>query len=369
MAAMIEELKRERNILTKENNSLRLSYEQLKRWIGKRAQELGLGKHLYDKDGQALEKVMAAAAAGLDSSGKPVLRGDPSLHSASDPVAVAIVTDQEQVKSRSSSPKSVGSPQPTSNGFWPVGFRTAGSHPLVPSPWLVEGPTIEEDRTLKIDMGEEEDLTGITAPQLVVDVPGGQPMQGPEDQQIMYLPKDTIIIVHGPDSQQHAMTGAPGLQQITLAGPPEVQASEISGSTGSTMVAVHGDVNGDLPAAETAKKNDGPGKENPTLVTALPFEPNEATAVESLLKLGYRIEKPKLVSAAPEAPGDHNYQANVITVPASAVDSASTVTVTTAQTASNTTTTTTSSSKPLVNGQFNGRRFGLVITSLPVGTA
>ena len=103
-----------------------------------------------------------------------------------------------------------------------------------------------------------------------------------------------------------------------------------------------------MPAAEIAKNVAHTGKENVSPDTTPSCGPSEATAVESLLKLGYKIEKPQLApeaaSRADPAPEktravsvDHSYEApDIITVPVSALESTGTVTVTTTTTTKDT---------------------------------
>lgn len=54
---MVEKLKKDNHELTKENHVLRAQNDQLKRWIGKRAKELGLDKRVQREAGH---KKMAA---------------------------------------------------------------------------------------------------------------------------------------------------------------------------------------------------------------------------------------------------------------------------------------------------------------------
>ncbi|XP_076448791.1 uncharacterized protein LOC143285416 [Babylonia areolata] len=88
LVAMIEKLKADLNKLTKENGGLRYNIDHLKRWIGKHAKDLGLGKHLQKRQQADGKKRLAKAT---DSSSKGVLRGDPSLHG-----AAVVVADDDQ---------------------------------------------------------------------------------------------------------------------------------------------------------------------------------------------------------------------------------------------------------------------------------
>ena len=171
------------------------------------------------------------------------------------------------------------------------------SLPQLQTPWLVEQSSREEkDQSLNTDVEEEVVLCSSTAPQppdqFVVGMPVGQSLQVVEDQPLIYIAKDTnaIYIVQSQDGQQQVVTGIPVLQEVTV-GTTEVQAAEISGSIGSSVAAVRGDANDIVPAAEIAKSS-ASGKENVSQDTTSSYEPSEATAVEALLKLGYKIEKP-----------------------------------------------------------------------------
>ena len=375
---MITKLKDDIRGLEKKNQGMHLQLEKLKLWIAKRTDEFGLGKHIQ-KEARRKEKM-----AGSDSSDSPLLRGDPSLHTVAG-------SEERRMDSRSpaSSPKSSSSPPASPDFFQPVGIRTIVSLPQLQTPWLVEQSSREEkDQSLNTDVEEEVVLCSSTAPQppdqFVVGMPEGQSLQVVEDQPLIYIAKDAnaIYIVQSQDGQQQVVTGIPGLQEVTV-GTTEVQAAEISGSIGSSVAAVRGDANDNVPAAEIAKSS-ASGKENVSQDTTSSYEPSEATAVESLLKLGYKLEKPQpapetaqlVVSTAPEevsaVAADHNYEApDVITVPVAALESAGTVTVTT--TSDNVLKHT--NTNPLMNRSFQAdvihklREFGLVVHTIPVGSA
>ena len=365
---MVEKLKDDNHELTKENHVLRAQNDQLKRWIGKRAKELGLDKHVQREDGH---KKMAELQ---HSSGSPLIRGDPSLHS---------VTANEELMADSKStggaesPKSLSSPPPTSpDGFQPVGIRTTLPRPQLQTPWLVEQPADEKGQCPKVDGAVEEvALPGTAEQHMVTGLLTAPQRQVAEEQQIVYLPKDTILIVQGQEGQQPIMTAAPALQEVivgtpqmqeVIVGTPQMQVVEVSGNIGSSMVALRGDAKeAKMPAAEIAKSVANTGKENVSPDTTPSCESSEAIAVESLLKLGYKIENPQLAleaascaALAPEETSavsvDHCYEApHIITVPDSALESTGTVTVTTTTTTKDTASkhcSPANSSSPLING-------------------
>ena len=395
---MVEKLKDDNHELTKENHVLRAQNDQLKRWIGKRAKELGLDKHVQREDGH---KKMAELQ---HSSGSPLIRGDPSLPS---------VTANEELMADSKStggaesPKSLSPPPPSSpDGFQPVGIRTTLPRPQLQTPWLVEQPADEKGQCPEVDGAVEEvALPGTAEQHMVTGLLTAPQRQVAEEQQIVYLPKDTILIVQGQEGQQPIMTAAPALQEVivgtpqtqavivetpqtqevivgtpqmqevivgtpqtqeVIVGTPQMQVVEVSGNISSSMVALRGDAKeAKMPAAEIAKSVANTGKENVSPDTTPSCEPSEATAVESLLKLGYKIEKPQLApeaascaALAPEetsaVPVDHCYEApHIITVPDSALESTGTVTVTTTTTTKDTASkhcSPANSSSPLING-------------------
>ena len=347
---------------------LRAQNDQLKRWIGKRAKELGLDKRVQREAGH---KKMAALQ---HSSGSPLIRGDPSLHS--DTANEELMADSKSTGG-AESPKSLSSPPPTSpDGFQPVGIRTTLPRPQLQTPWLVEQPADEKGQCPKVDGAVEEvALPGTAEQHMVTGLLTAPQRQVAEEQQIFYLPKDTILIVQGQEGQQPIMTAAPALQEVivgtpqmqeVIVGTPQMQVVEVSGNIGSSMVALRGDAKeAKMPAAEIAKSVANTGKENVSPDTTPSCEPSEATAVESLLKLGYKIEKPQLApeaascaALAPEETSavsvDHCYEApHIITVPDSALESTGTVTVTTTTTTKDTASKHCSpadSSSPLMNG-------------------
>ena len=396
---MVEKLKDDNHELTKENHVLRAQNDQLKRWIGKRAKELGLDKHVQREDGH---KKMAELQ---HSSGSPLIRGDPSLPS---------VTANEELMADSKStggaesPKSLSPPPPSSpDGFQPVGIRTTLPRPQLQTPWLVEQPADEKGQCPKVDGAVEEvALPGTAEQHMVTGLLTAPQRQVAEEQQIVYLPKDTILIVQGQEGQQPIMTAAPALQEVivgtpqmqeVIVGTPQMQVVEVSGNIGSSMVALRGDAKeAKMPAAEIAKSIANTGKENVSPDTTPSCEPSEATAVESLLKLGYKIEKPQLApeaascaALAPEetsaVPVDHCYEApHIITVPDSALEFTGTVTVTTTTTTKDTASkhcSPANSSSPLINGLLQAdvisklREFGFVfapggvVSTIRVGSA
>ena len=416
---MVEKLKDDNHELTKENHMLRTQNDQLKRWIGKRAKELGLSKHVQREDGH---KKMAELR---HISGSPLIRGDPSLHN---------VTANEELMADSKStggaesPKSLSPPPPSSpDGFQPVGIRTTLPRPQLQTPWLVEQPAVEKGQCPKVDGAVEEvALPGTAEQHMMAGLLTAPQLQVAEEQQIVYLPKDTILIVQGQDGQQPIMTAAPALQEVivgtpqtqavivetpqtqevivgtpqtqeVIVGTPQMQVVEVSGNIGSSMVALRGDAKeAKTPAAEIAKSVANAGKENVSPDTTPSCEPSEATAVESLLKLGYKIEKPQLApeaalpaALAPEEtsaePVDHCYDApDVISVPDNALESTGTVTVTTTTTTKDTAPKHCSpadGSSPLMNGLLQAdvisklREIGFVFApggvarTIPVGSA
>ena len=347
---------------------LRAQNDQLKRWIGKRAKELGLDKRVQREAGH---KKMAALQ---HSSGSPLIRGDPSLHS--DTANEELMADSKSTGG-AESPKSLSSPPPTSpDGFQPVGIRTTLPRPQLQTPWLVEHPADEKGQCPKVDGAVEEvALPGTAEQHMVTGLLTAPQRQVAEEQQIFYLPKDTILIVQGQEGQQPIMTAAPALQEVivgtpqmqeVIVGTPQMQVVEVSGNISSSMVALRGDAKeAKMPAAEIAKSVANTGKENVSPDTTPSCESSEAIAVESLLKLGYKIEKPQLApeaascaALAPEetsaVPVDHCYEApHIITVPDSALESTGTVTVTTTTTTKDTASKHCSpadSSSPLMNG-------------------
>ena len=424
---MVEKLKGDKHELVKENHVLRTQNDQLKRWIGKRANELGLGKHVQREDGH---KKMAELR---HSSGSPLIRGDPSLHSAT--ANEELMADSKSTGGAESL-KSLSPPPPSSpDGFQPVGIRTTLPRPQLQTPWLVEQPADEKGQCPKVDGAVEEMALSGTAEQLMMTGLLKAPqLQVAEEQQIVYIPKDTILIVQGQDGQQPIMTAAPALQEVivgtpqtqavivetpqtqevivgtpqtqeaivgtpqtqeVIVGTPQMQVVEVSGSIGSSMVALRGDAKeANMPAAEIAKSVANTGKENVSPDTTPACEPSEATAVESLLKLGYKIEKPQLppeaasrAALAPEetVPVDHCYEApHIITVSDSALESTGTVTVTTTTTTKDTASKHCSpadSSNHLMNGLLQAdvisklREIGFVfapggvVSTIPVGSA
>lgn len=365
---MVEKLKDDNHELTKENHVLRAQNDQLKRWIGKRAKELGLDKRVQREAGH---KKMAALQ---HSSGSPLIRGDPSLHS--DTANEELMADSKSTGG-AESPKSLSSPPPTSpDGFQPVGIRTTLPRPQLQTPWLVEQPADEKGQCPKVDGAVEEvALPGTAEQHMVTGLLTAPQRQVAEEQQIFYLPKDTILIVQGQEGQQPIMTAAPALQEVivgtpqmqeVIVGTPQMQVVEVSGNIGSSMVALRGDAKeAKMPAAEIAKSVANTGKENVSPDTTPSCESSEAIAVESLLKLGYKIENPQLAleaascaALAPEETSavsvDHCYEApHIITVPDSALESTGTVTVTTTTTTKDTASKHCSpadSSSPLMNG-------------------
>ena len=365
---MVEKLKKDNHELTKENHVLRAQNDQLKRWIGKRAKELGLDKRVQREAGH---KKMAALQ---HSSGSPLIRGDPSLHS--DTANEELMADSKSTGG-AESPKSLSSPPPTSpDGFQPVGIRTTLPRPQLQTPWLVEQPADEKGQCPKVDGAVEEvALPGTAEQHMVTGLLTAPQRQVAEEQQIFYLPKDTILIVQGQEGQQPIMTAAPALQEVivgtpqmqeVIVGTPQMQVVEVSGNIGSSMVALRGDAKeAKMPAAEIAKSVANTGKENVSPDTTPSCESSEAIAVESLLKLGYKIENPQLAleaascaALAPEETSavsvDHCYEApHIITVPDSALESTGTVTVTTTTTTKDTASKHCSpadSSSPLMNG-------------------
>ena len=254
----------------------------------------------------------------------------------------------------------------------------------------------EKGQCPKVDGAVEEvALPGTAEQHMVTGLLTAPQRQVAEEQQIVYLPKDTILIVQGQEGQQPIMTAAPALQEVivgtpqtqavivetpqtqevivgtpqmqeVIVGTPQMQVVEVSGNIGSSMVALRGDAKeAKMPAAEIAKSVANTGKENVSPDTTPSCESSEAIAVESLLKLGYKIENPQLAleaascaALAPEETSavsvDHCYEApHIITVPDSALESTGTVTVTTTTTTKDTASkhcSPANSSSPLING-------------------
>ena len=362
LVGIIETLKSDLKKVAKENSGLRFNNDQLKRWIGKRAHELGLGNYIHKRPTRGKRD--------NGHSERSVLRADPSLHSVSEPPALD-VSEVQQPRSRSpltspgsptqnppstrsparaptspspkelalasanlksppapSSPRSLlrtpsapQSPTPaeesvsmaslpkeadapaTTFDFQPVGIRTAYIRPQLHTPWLVEQPSIEKASK----EGEAHMSMTVEAQQLpVVGLPEGQTMLSAEGQQVLYIPQNTYLVVQGDGGQQVLTTSSelpPVLvapQQEVIAAAPEVGKEPVEVDSGVQLS--HGDVGDKHEAAAEQDMDTSPTQVDVTTQGAAIAQPSMATAISSLLKLGCRIEMPgglQLVSSTP----------------------------------------------------------------------
>ncbi|KAK7113163.1 uncharacterized protein [Littorina saxatilis] len=412
LAAMIEQLKGDLHKFSTENRTLRQQTDSLKRWIGKRADSLGLVKH--GKDGR--EK----------RTDKSVLRGDPSMHAAA--VSNGHMTRRElpspdshmsrqelpapapdihmtltRPDSPASSTHSASPPPHSASEFQPVGIKTSTKRHTLQTPWLVETP---DDTSGQHQDKDDVIFTGMTPPQspdrhevVTAQVQGqGQALQVGEDQQVLYLPKDAYFIVQGEDGSQiltpvmqhvamatpQLVVGAPLVQSVPLgvtqvatpavssvapsimspavtsvappvaiASTPQLEAEDLSVRTGSVVTEPLGDVRYAKTAADNTdqvKVKVAGGAEKTTVK-----DPSVVTAIESLLKLGFKIESPRVEAAMEmetmetETPAVSCQMPSVITVPVDAPESAATLTITTTSNRKKAAITTTTAFSPVMS--------------------
>lgn len=284
LVASIGKLKDQLNKASKENGSLRTNIDHLKRWIGKHAKDLGLGKHLQKRQ---VEEVGLPKAMKIRS--EDVLRADPSLHSASLPTDPDLVP----LRSASTSPplsstsmlSSVVSPDAVSpisklsapslaplypqiasspplsthDCFQPVGIRTVLTFPQVSLslPQVVEQPLNTHHYS---HAGRQEEVI----------YPGGQPL--------VYLSKDTVFVVQRDDDRQPVMVAPKAqpdirldeqeVQYITMASQPVPQISEEAPAACKPSV--------EAPEVQVGSE-EGPGIQEPSVDTPEMQERNPDT--------------------------------------------------------------------------------------------
>lgn len=379
MAAMIETLKKDVQKLVKENTELRTSSEGLKRWVAKRAHQLGLVEKAPESSTKAAEKEASEPA----GKAAPLTRGDPSLHSAAEanpdtaaeaemspptpPVSPPSLSLQlPKAENPSPPPAHQQSPRlilplntlqmPHEQEFKVVGLYTPKKMKKQghQSPWIVQQPAAvaeamdsAEPEDLSVSVPQENDvmITNVTeptplrpiAPKPIVIKPGVSLMshaQRAEEQQVIYLPKDMIFVV---DNNLPAMSfGLPAQSQPvystadtskTFEGQPvEILPAAyaaslpmplplsmpiaVSGSGGVGRV-YRGDAvytspsprppKGEYRAVEVSREVAmAPVAAAPAPAPSRLADPEVVTAIESLLKLGYKVEM---------APQEHVYQA------------------------------------------------------------
>lgn len=410
MAAMIEQLKKELQKVLKENSEVRGNLDGLKRWIGKRVHMLGL----VDKHPGTSKSETGAA----EASGKSVLtRGDPSLRSAvgepdtaegeekgvtppSPPLSPPSFPTHSQNGNPSPPPahqhqlqlsfkmlqtlQQPRSATPPEQEFKPVGIYTSqkGACPTqvapqknhtLQSPWIVDPPAAAEPaepEDLSTTAPDDNDFVITNGAAPAPRVSASQPTrirsavpllnhpQRSEEQQVIYLPKDTIFVVDnnlpalsfGYSAQAQPITV---MNQTNAAGATIYPAREdvkivqnqpvefpapapvflpVSASVAvpttyatsfpmSVPISVSGNGIGRVYRSDVIYPSSSPrphqaefravegGKEFPASGASTRLaDPEVMTAIESLLKLGYRIE---MSSGAPQVtamPMDQGYQ-------------------------------------------------------------
>nr|KAG5713575.1 hypothetical protein BaRGS_024623 [Batillaria attramentaria] len=222
LAAMITKQKQDIDTITLDNVKLRSKLDTLLRWIASRSKEFGLEKHRTKEREQ--EKVLNE-----HDSSDPIMRGDPTLQlsfSQKAPVPLIAATPAKQPPAREEASKMMGiSPRP------------------LQTPWLVEQTTQEVG---KKSAGEEDDVMIIDDEQVVhVEIPA----QVTEEQQILYLPKDTVLIVQNESGDQITAVTAPEPEvHVTQPAAGDNQAG-MSESITSAMAVLNGEGNDDLSEA------------------------------------------------------------------------------------------------------------------------
>ncbi|XP_076459918.1 uncharacterized protein LOC143293015 [Babylonia areolata] len=328
LVAMVQKLREDVYGAVKENELLRKTNEQLKRWIGKRSFEFGLTKYIPSDD---QSKVFPAEAVStILTSGNPFLN-------ASDNVTGTISRDKvtmDQVPPKPSSPpreQRADRPQPS-------------ARPKLQTPWLVdsvvkETPTPDKvisssqrsvqlsgiqpvvmstPRTVQlgenqpmvvtsspprtVQLVENPPMVVTSSPQCTVQLGESQPMVVSSGPPVVYVPKDAIIVRQDSPVGGVVKTGTMEPRVVVspklAVEPPEMLKADMPRVSGSSSAVLHGSAKNDPPASSNHGKETWASETHGDDAIA-GMDPATATAIESLLKLGYKIKLPN-PEAAPE---------------------------------------------------------------------
>ncbi|KAL8588972.1 hypothetical protein ACOMHN_065754 [Nucella lapillus] len=236
LVAEIEKLKDVLTKASKENGTLHSNIDHLKRWIGKHAKDLGLGRHVQKKQAEEMGLLKP-----MKVQTERVLRADPSLHSAGLPTAA----DSELVQSRSAST----SPPLSSASMWSSAaapgavspsskFQASSLAPLYPQ--VASSPPLLSSQGSQDCFQPVGIRTMLTLPQLPLTVPQfvAQPPEahlygsittGQQEEvnysaghPFIYFSNNAFYMVPGDDDRQVLMV-APKVQPDTGMDVSEVQ--------------------------------------------------------------------------------------------------------------------------------------------------
>lgn len=292
LTALIQSLKDKLQEQRQTNERLQLTNESLKRWIAKRANELGLGKHFYKdlKNKQQKHQHSTAHDAGdsMDSSDS-VLRGDPSFGSHS------LQSDKDNVNARlQASPRTMSStdalPASPGNAESPTHVSSASARDL-PASCITEPSDVSSTYNNVPHEPRSPDQT-CDGEQIVVSGHVEHGEQGDVyyehvgEEEVVYLTPGTILVVHD-DPQVPSVTSS--------SSPQHPEGSEVVSSISKAMAVLNGDV-GDAVASTV----------NVSSATHVDTE----VAIETLLRQGYKVEMPSAgvlrKSGKREAHGEEN---------------------------------------------------------------
>ncbi|KAL8600076.1 hypothetical protein ACOMHN_051623 [Nucella lapillus] len=279
LVAMVQKLKGDCDNLTSENDLMRTSLEHLKRWIGKRSWELGLTRYAPEKGGVSDKEIISLT--------------DAHAHQlANESEGGGGVTEHRVAESghppSSSSPKrrrlSGGGGQPS-------------PRPQLQSPWSVE-PV--RGKGTHAASGANTSSGPPPVPQAGAHLAEKQPVILAK--KVIYLPKDTVVVLGGGAEKGAIVAREPECRPLRKPSPqigvepPEARSLETSRMIGGmagldlphtpppTTAAT-------APAATVARDEQVKGG----VLDTSGMDPAKATAIESLLKLGCKIQLPDII--------------------------------------------------------------------------